>query len=72
MTDDEFSARIEMLECRLMHQEAAFEELTHILLAQEERIRGQSEMIKRLREYIGALLPSQLAPPEEETPPPHY
>ena len=71
MTNDEFSVRIEMLESRLMHQEAALEELTRILLAQEERIREQSKMIKRLREYIRALLPSQLAPPEEVTPPPH-
>jgi uncharacterized coiled-coil protein SlyX len=29
-------------------------------------------MIKRLREHVRALLPSQLALPEEETPPPHY
>ncbi len=72
MTDDEFSMRIEMLENRLMHQEAALEELTRILLTQEERIREQSETIKRLREHVRALLPSQLALPEEETPPPHY
>ena len=72
MTDDEFTARIELLENRLMHQEAALEELTRILLAQEERLREQSQMIKRLREHIGSLLPSQIAPAEEETPPPHY
>jgi SlyX protein len=72
MTDNEFSIRIEMLENRLMHQEAALEELTRRMLAQEERIREQSEMIKRLGEHVRALLPSQLALPEEETPPPHY
>ena len=72
MTDDEFSVRIEMLENRLMHQEAALEELTHILLAQEERLREQSEMIKRLREQVRTLLPSQTALAEEDTPPPHY
>jgi SlyX protein len=72
MTNDEISRRIEMLENRLMHQEAALEELTRILLAQEGHIREQSEMIKRLREHVRALLPSQLALPEEETPPPHY
>ena len=72
MTDDEFSVRIEMLENRLMHQEAALEELTRILLAQEERLREQSEMIKQLREQVRTLLPSQTALAEEDTPPPHY
>jgi uncharacterized coiled-coil protein SlyX len=72
ITDDDFSVRIEMLENRLMHQEAALEELTRILLAQEERLREQSEMIKRLREQVRTLLPSQIALAEEETPPPHY
>jgi SlyX protein len=72
MTDAELSIHIEMLESRLMHQEAALEELTRILLAQEERIREQSEILKRLREHVRASSPSQLALPEEETPPPHY
>jgi len=72
MTDDDFSVRIEVLENRLMHQEAALEELTRILLAQEEHLREQSEMIKRLREHVRTLLPSQTALLEEETPPPHY
>jgi SlyX protein len=72
MTDDELSDRIETLENRVMHQEAALEELTRILLAQEERIREQSDMLKQLREHLGNLLPSQLALPEEEAPPPHY
>jgi SlyX protein len=72
VTDDEFSMRIERLENRLMHQEAALEELTRIQLAQEMQIGKQSEMIKRLSEHVRALVPSQLALPEEETPPPHY
>jgi uncharacterized coiled-coil protein SlyX len=72
MTDEEFSVHIERLENRLMHQEAALEELTRILLAQEERLRDQSEMIKRLKEHVRTLLPSQIALAEEETPPPHY
>jgi len=72
MTDDEFSVHIERLENRLMHQEAALEELTRILLAQEERLREQLEMIKRLKEHVRTFLPSQIALAEEETPPPHY
>ena len=72
MTDDELSRRIELLENRLMHQEAALDELTRILLSQEEQIREQSETIKRLGEHVRALVPSLLALPEQETPPPHY
>ena len=66
MTEEDYSMRIEM------HQEAALEELTRIQLAQERQIRKQSEMIKRLSEHVRVVLPSQLALPEEETPPPHY
>jgi SlyX protein len=72
VTEEESSMRIERLESRLMHQEAALEELTRIQLAQERQIRKQSEMIKRLSEHVRVVLPSQLALPEEETPPPHY
>ena len=72
MTDDEFSVHMEMLENRLMHQEAALEELTRILLAQEERLREQSERIKRLSEHVRILLPSEIALANEEAPPPHY
>jgi SlyX protein len=72
MSNEEFSRRIEMLESRLMHREATLEELTHTLLTQEERIREQSETIKRLREQLRTSLPSPVALPEEETPPPHY
>jgi SlyX protein len=72
VTEEESSMRIERLESRLMHQEAALGELTRIQLAQERQIRKQSEMIKRLSEHVRVVLPSQLALPEEETPPPHY
>jgi SlyX protein len=72
MTEDELNTRIERLENRLMHQEAALEEMTRILLAQEQQIREHAELIKRLAEHVRVLLPSQLALPEEETPPPHY
>jgi SlyX protein len=72
MTEDELNTRIERLENRLMHQEAALEEMTRILLAEELQIREHSELLKRLAEHVRVLLPSQLALPEEETPPPHY
>ena len=54
------------------HREAAIEKLTRILLAQEERLSAQSEIIKRLSKYVRAFIPSQIALREWETPPPPY
>ena len=36
--EDELTTRIEMLEARLMHQEAALDELTRTLLEQEQLV----------------------------------
>ncbi len=72
MTDTELTSRIEALETRLMHQEAALDELTDTLLKQERLVAEQAETIKRLETIIRTRLPANLAQPEEETPPPHY
>ena len=72
MDNNNFQSRLEMLEARLAHQEAAIEELTRTLLAQEKLVRAQAEMIERLQQQLRALAASPLASPEDETPPPHY
>jgi len=72
MTEDELITRIEHLEIRLMHQEAALEELTNSLLVQGEKLREQGEILKRMAEHLREALPSQLASRADETPPPHY
>ena len=72
MTEDELNARIERLEARLMDQEAALEELTHSLLAQEAQLRKQGEILKRLADHLRDVLPFGLASPADETLPPHY
>ena len=72
MTDQELNARIETLEIRLLHQEAALEEITRTMLNQERLLKQQAETIERLEVQLRAVIPTPMASPEEETPPPHY
>jgi SlyX protein len=72
MNDNELSARLESLEIRLMHQEAAIEELTQTLLQQEQVVSSQLAAIERIESMMRALSTSHTAPPGDEPPPPHY
>jgi SlyX protein len=63
---------MEMLETRLMYQESALEELTRSLLDQQRLVREHCEAIERLEAQLRALTVSNLAPQDQETPPPHY
>jgi SlyX protein len=72
MNDNELSARLESLEIRLMHQEAAIEELTQTLLQQEQVVSSQLTAIERIESMMRALSTSHTAPPGDEPPPPHY
>ena len=72
MTEQELNARIETLEIRLLHQEAALEEITRTMLNQERLLKQQAETIERLEVQLRAVTPTPLASPDEETPPPHY
>lgn len=72
MSDPELLARIEALEIRLAHQDAAVDELTRTLLDQERRLREQAEGLQRLERQLRAATPSIVATRDEETPPPHY
>lgn len=72
MSAAELLARIEDLEVRLSHQEAAIDELTRTALAQERVIHDQAEALRRLEHQLRTALPSPVAAPEDETPPPHY
>lgn len=72
MNDNELLARIEELEIRVAHQELAIEELTRTLLDQERLAAEQAQTLQRLERQLRAALPSPLATPQEETPPPHY
>jgi SlyX protein len=72
MTEDELANRLESLEVRLMHQEAAIEELTRSVLQQEQLIATQVVAIERLETMIRSLSDMNTANPGEEPPPPHY
>jgi SlyX protein len=72
MNDNELASHMETLEIRLMHQEAAIEELTQTLLQQEQLIRSQGTAIERVESMIHSLSSTHTAPPGDEPPPPHY
>lgn len=73
MSDEaEQNKRIESLEVRLMHLEAALDELTATLLKQEESSRLQQENIKQLENQISGLQSKQADSVTDEPPPPHY
>lgn len=71
MSDNELRSRLETLEIRASHQEAAIEELTRSLLRQEKLVREQAEAIQRLELQVRALTSSPVGVQQDETPP-HY
>ncbi|MFA7388092.1 MAG: SlyX family protein [Thiohalobacteraceae bacterium] len=75
LSDDNCTAlrvRMETLEIRSTHQEAALEELTRTLLEQERQVRELIDALRRLEAQVRAATPAPLATREEEGPPPHY
>ena len=72
MTDTDMMMRIESLESRVMHQDAALEELTSTLLSQEQLLNRQAEVIKRLEEQLMGLAAAAANGAADEPPPPHY
>ena len=72
MNNTELETRIESLEARLMHQEAAIDELTRTLLLQEQRANQQAATIERLEAQLRSLFTANINPPVEDGPPPHY
>ena len=72
MTENDLKRRIESLESRIMHQDAAIEELTHTLLNQEQLLARQGEIIKRLEEQLRGLASTGPGTARDEPPPPHY
>ena len=72
MTDTDIKAPLESLETRIMHQDAAIDELTRTLLGQELLMNKQVETIKHLEEQVRGLSSSNPATSTDEPPPPHY
>jgi SlyX protein len=71
MKEHDLRARVEALEFRLTHQDAAIEELTRTLLEQERGLRKQADSIERLEARLRELAEPPPGPPAEEKPP-HY
>jgi len=71
MTAIELTERLEVLEVRYAHQEAALEELTRTLLAQEQLIRSQRERLERLEQDVRSLQ-GGVHPAVTDEKPPHY
>jgi SlyX protein len=72
MTDNDIKKRLESLETRIMHQDAALDELTRTLLNQEQLMNKQVETIKRLEKQIQTLTTSNPGAATDDPPPPHY
>ena len=72
MAENDLQSRLEMLEVRLAHQEAAIEELTRTLLNQEKQARAQALTLEALQQQLRSLAASTVAAPDDEAPPPHY
>jgi SlyX protein len=71
MTDN-LVQRIEQLEIRLMHLEAAMDEMTRTLLQQEQLTARQTEIIRQLETQLKGLSADMSTPAGQEPPPPHY
>jgi uncharacterized coiled-coil protein SlyX len=72
MNNTDLDVRIESLEDRLMHQEAAIDELTRTLLLQEQRVNQQAVTIERLEAQLRTQFVANITSPVEDGPPPHY
>ena len=71
MTDDTQDAVME-LQIRLTHQEAVIEALTDNFLVMEKQILALEKQMQDVKSLLIQLVPSLVASPDEETPPPHY
>lgn len=64
--------RLTEFEIRSMHQERAIQELFDTVFAQQQAIDRLVREMEQLREQMNIALPSLVAQPEDEEPPPHY
>ena len=72
MSNNDLENNMELLEVRLMHLEAALDEVTRTLLEQEKRLSLQADMIKRLEALVKGLADAGTRDAQQEPPPPNY
>lgn len=64
--------RIEDLEIRYAHQEAALDELSRTVAQQGETIARLQAELEYVKTLVRDMAPGAVAPLSEEAPPPHY
>ena len=72
MNNNDLNNRIDLLEIRLMHLEAAVDEMTRTVLGQEAQLRQQADFIQRLERLVKGLVDAGINDAGKEPPPPHY
>ena len=72
MPDINLQEHIKSLEERLMHLEAALDEVTQTLLMQESQLNLQADTIRRLESLLKGLANRGENDAQREPPPPHY
>jgi uncharacterized coiled-coil protein SlyX len=72
MSNSNLHDNIKTLEERLMHLEAALDEVTQTLLKQETQLKLQADTIRRLESLLKGLADSGMGDAQREPPPPHY
>jgi SlyX protein len=70
MQESPVELRIIDLEIRLTHQEAALHELNECIVVQQKTIDQLTRQVRNLQQQLQT--GAGVAPPGEETPPPHY
>ncbi len=64
--------RLDDLEVRLMHQEAAIEELSIASHKQQNQLDDIKSELQQIRAILRQLVPSEIESSIDEPPPPHY
>jgi SlyX protein len=64
--------RLNDLESRYMHQERSIQELLDTVFRQQQELDRLGREVELLRDQLSLVLPSLVARPEDEEPPPHY
>ena len=64
--------RVTELESKFAFQENMIQELNDVLIAQQKNIDNLFLKLQTVIAQLDAVMPADIAPESEETPPPHY
>ena len=69
---EDLHARVENLETKVAFQDDTIESLNDSIAQQQQQIAHKPFKMNHMVERLKSMQPSNVASPEEETPPPHY